>query len=319
MTDVAAQIPITPSDKPTRGDRVFRALAVAAAFVSLIVVTATIFFMVRESRPAFRAVGIKDFFTNSVWNGFFPENFGVLGLLIGTVIIASIAMIIALPLAVAMALFINEYAPRSVARGLTTAIDLLAALPSLIFGMWGRDAFGKQLTPVARWLSDHMYAIPVFRLSGNNVQLMQSSFVAGVVVGIMIIPIITSISRDVMSRAPREQCEAALGLGGTRWGMIRTVILPFGRQGIAGAALLAFGRALGETIAVGLIIQLTFKANWHILEAGAGSVAGLIVTKFAEATPVERSGLVAAGLSLLMLTFAVSLVSRRVVSRKAVR
>ncbi len=317
MSDLATQIPITPADRPTFGDRVFRTLCVAAAFVSLVVIGATVIFMVKESRPAFQASGVRAFFTDSIWNGFVGQ-FGVFGVLVGTVIIATIAMLVAVPMAVAMALFINEYAPRSIARSLTTAIDLLAALPSLIFGMWGRDAFAGHLRPVARWLSDHLVAIPFFRLSSDDVQLVKSSFVAGCVVGIMIIPIICSISRDVMARAPREQCEAALGLGGTRWGMIKAVILPFGRSGIAGAALLGFGRALGETIAVALIIQLSFEANYHVLEAGAGSIAALIVTRFGEATPLERSGLVAAGLALLMLTFTVSLMSRWIVNRKAV-
>lgn len=311
------QIPITPSDRPTPGDRVFRALCVASAFVSFVVVATTIIFMVKEARPALASSGLWRFFTGSVWNGF-EGKFGVLGLLTGTIIIATIALVVAVPLAVAMALFINEYAPKGVARWLTTAVDLLAALPSLIFGMWGRDALSQHLSPIARWLSEHLVAVPFFRLSDDNVVLIRSSFIAGVIVGIMIIPIITSISRDVMARAPREVCEAALGLGGTRWGMIKTVILPFGKSGIAGAALLGFGRALGETIAVALVIELSFEANWHILEAGAGSIAAVIVTKFGEATAVERSGLVAAGLALLLLTFSVSLIARRIVVRKAV-
>lgn len=318
MSDTAEQLPITPADRPSFGDRVFRGLSVSAAFVSLVVIGATIVFMVKESRPAFRSSGIKSFFTDSIWNGFVGQ-FGVFGVLIGTIIIATIAMIVALPLAVAMALFINEYAPKSIARGLTTAIDLLAALPSLIFGMWGRDAFANRLAPVARWMSDHLVALPVFQLTKNDAVLLNSSFIAGTVVGIMIIPIVCSISRDVMARAPREQCEAALGLGGTRWGMIKAVILPFGRSGIAGAALLGFGRALGETIAVAMIIQLQFEANWHVLEQGAGSIAALIVTRFNEATPLERSGLVAASLALLLLTFTVSLFSRWIVSRKVLR
>lgn len=321
MTDVAtrsepAQIPISPADRPSPGDRIFRGLSVAAASLALLVVAATIVFLARESRVALRSSGVVNFLTDSIWNGS-TGKFGVLGVLTGTVIIATIALCVAVPLAVAMAIFINEYAPRSIGRGLTTAIDLLAALPSLIFGMWGRDAFAIHLQPVARWLSDHLFAIPVFSLSSRDVQLGRSSFVAGVIVGIMVIPIITSISRDVMARAPREQCEAALGLGGTRWGMIRAVILPFGRTGIIGAVLLAFGRALGETIAVALVISLVFKANWHILEINASSIAALIVTKFGEANEVERSGLAAAGLALVMLTFAVSLTSRRIVQRLA--
>jgi phosphate transport system permease protein len=134
----------------------------------------------------------------------------------------------------------------------------------------------------------------------------------------MILPIITSVSRDVMAQVPREQCEGALALGGTRWGMIREVILPFGRSGIVGAALLGFGRALGETIAVALVVSLVYKANTHVLELGGGSVAALIATRFGEAESIERSGLVAAGLALFLLTFAVNLGARRIVARAKV-
>jgi phosphate transport system permease protein len=313
-----AQDVIVPVQRLGVGDRIFRGLSVAAAAVALVVVVATVVFMVNESRPAFASSGVWTFFTDSVWNGFVGR-FGVVGVLLGTIIIASIAMAVAVPTAVAMAIFINEYAPKRIARGLTMAIDLLAALPSLIFGMWGRDALQNRLAPIARWLSDHLVAVPIFRLSKEAPLLIKSSFVAGVVVGIMVIPIICSISREVMARTPRDLCEGALALGGTRWSMIRSVVLPFGRSGIWGGVLLGFGRALGETIAVALIIELTFEANWHVLESGAGSIAALIATRFGESTPLERSGLVAAGLALLLMTFLVSLLSKRITRRSALR
>lgn len=318
MSAVVSQIPITPADRPTRGDRVFRSLCFMAALTSLVIVGSTIVFMVRESRPAFRSTGIIDFFTKSVWNAS-AGRFGVLGVLLGTILIASIAIIVAVPLALVMALFINEYAPSRVARWLTTAIDLLAALPSLMFGMFGLYAFQGHLVPIARWLTRHLFAIPMFQLSDKAATLTRSSFIAGVVVGIMVMPIVCSVSREVMSRAPREVCEGALALGGTKWGMIRAVILPFGRSGIVGGILLGFGRALGETIAVALLIQLSFDVNWHVLEAGGGSVAALIAIRFGESTDLERSGLVASGLALLVLTFAVTLLSRRIVTRKLVK
>jgi phosphate transport system permease protein len=216
-----------------------------------------------------------------------------------------------------MALFINEYAPRSVRIWLTSVVDLLAAVPSLIFGFWGFHALTPHLGPVARWGAEHLSAIPLFRLSPGEVSLTSSSFTAGVVVGIMVMPIITSVSRDVMGQVPRELCEGALALGGTRWGMIREVILPFGRSGIVGATLLGFGRALGETIAVVLMISFTVQANWKVLQQGAGSIAALIVTKFGEASEIERSALIAAGLALFAITFMVNLVSRRIVARSA--
>jgi len=216
-------------------------------------------------------------------------------------------------------LFINGYAPYPVSRGLTSVVGLLASLPSLLFGAWGFFAFQDRLVPAARWLADHLSAIPIFRLTSPNAALVQSSFVAGMVVAIMILPIITSVSRDVMAQVPREQCEGALALGGTRWGMIREVILPFGRSGIVGAALLGFGRALGETIAVALIISITFKANFNILQRGAGSIAALIATKFGEAGSLERSGLIAAGLALFLVTLAVNLGARRIVGKSALK
>lgn len=316
MSELATQIPITPADRPTFGDRVFRAMCVASAFVALVIVSATLVYMINESRPAFAASGIKRFFTASVWNA--SGDFGVGGLLIGTVIIASIALVLAVPFALAMAIFINEYAPKGMARALTTAVDLLAALPSLIFAMWGFYAFKEHLVRVAHWMSVHLVAIPFFRVPDKNANLIGSSFIAGCVVAIMIMPIICSISREVMARCPRDLCEGALALGGTRWAMIRAVILPFGRSGIIGGVVLGFGRALGETVAVAFLIQLKFEANSHVLEQGAGSIAALIFTRFGEATPLERSGLVAAGLSLLMLTFTTTLIARRIVNRKAV-
>jgi phosphate transport system permease protein len=313
---VDGDVPYRPATRRTTGDRAFRALATFATSFSLAIVALTFIFLLNEARPALESTGVWTFFTTSVWN---PTvgNFGVLGLLEGTLIISVIAMLVGLPLAVAMALFINEYAPARIRRLLTSVIDLLAALPSLLFGMWGFHALQSQLVPLSKFLTAHFSALPFFELSRPDANLTQSSFVAGVVVGIMILPIITSVSRDVMAQVPREQCEGALALGGTRWGMIREVILPFGRNGIAGAALLGFGRAIGETIAVALIISLVFDANTHILERGAGSISALIAVKFGEAGSLERSALIATGLALFMMTLVVSLVARRIVNRSA--
>jgi phosphate transport system permease protein len=311
--------PSRPATNPNLGDRVFRVLATAATSFSLCIVVLALVFLVDGARPALSKAGLFNFFFTNIWN---PSvgRFGVLGLLIGTIIIATVAMAVALPLAIGMALFINEYAPSRVARVLTSVVDLLAALPSLLFGAWAAAALQHRLVPGARWFADHLHAVPIFSLSSPDANLTQSSFVAGLVVAIMILPIITSVSRDVMAQCPREQCEGALALGGTRWGMIRDVILPFGRSGIVGAALLGFGRALGETIAVALIISITFKANFRILERGAGSIAALIATKFGEAGSLERSGLIAAGLALFLLTLGVNVIARRIVGRaEAVR
>jgi phosphate transport system permease protein len=307
-------VPTRPVAHPTSADRIFRAVAVSAASVSLLIVAGTLVFLLDKARPALRSSGIWNFFTTSIWN---PSagHFGVLGLLEGTLIIGITAMVVAVPLAVGMALFINEYAPTRLRRPLTSMIDLLAALPSILFGLWGARALQPFLIPVARFLSDHLSALPFLRSAGDT--LNSSSFIAGFVVAIMILPIITSVSRDVMAQVPPEQCEGALALGGTRWGMIRAVILPFSRSGIVGASLLGFGRALGETIAVALIISPQIRVNTHVLTTGAASVAAQIAIHFGEATPLERSGLVAAGLALFLLTFLVNIAARFIVVRKS--
>jgi phosphate transport system permease protein len=314
--EAAEDVPRTPQFDPTTGDRIFRGLATAAASVSLLIVGATLLFLVDQSRPAFRSSGIWNFFTTSVWN---PGvgHFGVVGLVEGTLIIGTIAMVLAVPLAVAMALFVNEYAPARVRAILTSAIDLLAALPSLLFGLWGLKVLQAHLVPVSHFIAGHLSVVPFLRLHDGDT-VVGSSFIAGVVVALMITPIITSVTRDVMAQVPREQCEGALALGGTRWGMIRDVILPYARGGIVGGALLGFGRAIGETVAIAVVIASPLaEANTHILKGGAASIASFIAIHFGEATSLERSGLIAAGLALFILSFAVNFLARLIVRRAA--
>ena len=203
------QVPRDIARTVTRGDRIFRTLCASAAAVSLFIIGGTALFLAIKAVPALQKAGLLSFFTTSVWNPTVGD-FGVLGLLIGTIIIATVSL----------------------------------------FGMWGFFALQAPLVGVASWLNLHLSAIPFFRLSEPDAPLLRSSFIVGTVVALMIVPIITSVSRDVMAQCPRSQCEAALALGGSRWGMIKEVLLPFGKAGITGAVLLGFGRALGETIAV---------------------------------------------------------------------
>ena len=301
----------------TRGDKVFRTICTVAAASCLVIIAGTAIFLFSRSIGPITSSGVWSFFTDSVWSPS-TDRYGVGGLLVGTIIIATIALVIAVPLALGLALFINEYAPHWVRRPLTTTVDLLAALPSLIFGLWGLEAFMGPLVGVAGWLNQHLDAIPFFRLSKAGASMTQSSFIVGVVVAIMITPIVTSVSRDVMSQCPRNQCEGALALGGSRWGMIRDVILPFGRGGIVGSVLLGFGRALGETMAIAIIVLLKTEANPFILEEGGGSIAGFIAIKFGEAAEGERSGLIAAGFALFVVTLIVNLFARRIVNRSRV-
>jgi phosphate transport system permease protein len=307
--------PIRLRETPTVADRSFRFICTAAALVSLAIVLLTLFFLFDRARPAFRSSGVLYFLTHSVW-GVDGTKFGVLGLLENTALIALIALFVGAPMGIGMALFINEYASPRLRRPITSTIDLLAALPSLLFGIWGFFAFRTHEVRVANWFAHNLSVIPIFRVGPHDKALVASSFEAGLVVALMIVPITTSVVRDVMAQVPRELCEGALALGGTRWGMIRTVILPFSKNGIAGAVLLGFGRAFGETIAIALLIGgVIFHGNSHVLTQGTGSIAAWIALDFGQATPVGLSALIAAGLVLFLITLFVNLIGRTIVSR----
>jgi phosphate transport system permease protein len=302
---------------PTRADRVFRVVSTAAGLTSLLIVVLTLVFLVDKSRPAFRHSGVVGFFTSSNWSAE-TGKFGVLGLAEDTILIALVARCVGVPVALGMAVFINEYAPARIRRIITSAIDLLAAMPSLLFGIWGKAALEGPIVKVSSWFNAHLSVFPFFRLSKS--ESLGSSFTgstiqAGIVVGIMIIPIVTSVSRDVMAQVPREQCEGALALGGTRWGMVRDVILPFGRNGIVGGIILGLGRALGETIAIVFIVDQVVAVNTNILSRGSGSIASWIATNFDGSSPLDRAGLVAAGLTLFLITFVVNMAARIIVVR----
>jgi phosphate transport system permease protein len=297
----------------TTGDRVFRFLSAASAASVLLILGLVATFLVIEAQPALKVAGLK-FFTTFEWNpDGTPAHFGIAALIYGTAMIAVIALIVALPIAVGSALFVNEYAPARLGRPLVALLDLLAAVPSLIYGMWGLYYLQPHLQGTSRWLTDHLGFIPFFHTT--RPVFGSSMFIAGIVVGLMVLPIVASVTREVLSQAPRGVCEAALALGSSRWGMIRSVILPFGRSGIVGAAMLGLGRALGETIAIALILAFNFKITTQILAPGGGSVAGLIANNFGEAGDSQRHALVAAGLALFVITLIVNTLARIIVNR----
>jgi phosphate transport system permease protein len=311
----AAPVPRTIHAHRTVADRAFRGLAGVAGWVTLLVLLLIAVFLVNEARPALDAAG-WDFLRVWEWTpGNEPPVFGIAAVLYGTVVVAAIAIVLAVPVAVATALFVNEFVPRRVGRFLTMAIDLLAAIPSLIYGMWGLFFLVPRLTDIERWLSDHLSFVPIFE---NHTGLYgRSMFDAGVVLALMVVPIVTTVSREVMSQAPRVLCEAALALGGTRLGMIRSVILPFSRAGIIGGSMLGLGRALGETIAVALVLSVDFRIFAEITQTGGSTVAALIANNFGEAGQLERHALIAAGLSLFLITLVVNMVARLIVAGAA--
>lgn len=297
---------------PGRQDRIFRWIAAGAAAATLSLIVLVTIFLTREAWPAVDVAGWS-FLTGRAWS---PSagagSFGIAAMMYGTVVTAVVAMAITVPVSVATALFINEYAPVRARSGLTSLVDLMAAIPSLVYGMWGLFFLEPRLFGIENWLTTHLDFVPIFRVEGP---LGASLFNAGLIVSLMTLPITTSIVREVLAQVPRAEVEAALALGGTRWATIRSVILPFGRPGIVGGSMLGLGRALGETIAVTLILNFQHVITPRILESGGVTVASVIAVSFGEAQELGISALMAAGLALFLVTLVVNLFAAVVVER----
>jgi phosphate transport system permease protein len=311
----AADVPVALKLPRTKADQIFRVILVACSSTVLVVITVIVIFLLNRAGPAWHHQGLG-LITSDTWaprSG--HPSFGFLAALVGSTITGIIALIVAVPIGLATALAINEYLPRQLRRSLATLVDLLAAVPSIVFGLWGKFFLDSHLFLTVKWFGAHGDSFPLFRIAGTNYN--DSLFEAGIVVGIMILPIITSISREVMSQTPREQCEAALALGGTRWGMVTDVVLPFSRNGIIGGAMLGLGRALGETIAVSMVLSADNRLTSHILQPGGSTVASLIVREFQGSSQLEQSALFVAGLTLFAVTLAINLGARAIVARGA--
>jgi phosphate transport system permease protein len=258
------------------------------------------------------------FITNSDWSVTVDENanvidsnFGLAAMLVGTILCALVAVVIALPISVFSALFLNFYAPDRLKKFLVAIIDMMAAFPSILFGIWGFLVLMPSAEYWAKLIHKYLGWIPIFDLQVPVYT--RSPFVAGVVLAIMIIPIITSVSREVFSQAPLDRIQAAYALGATRWAMIKAVVIPHGRNGVIGGAMLGLGRAMGETVAVFTVLNIVFQVNWQVLLGAGGNVASLIILKFGEANPYEIKALMAAGLVLFMLTLLVNAIANVIV------
>jgi phosphate transport system permease protein len=310
---VAPDVPITINRSRSKPDVVFQGVLAASSLVVLLIMLATVLFLAVHGWSTLREAGFG-LITDATWN---PDrgDFGVMPLLVGSIGIAVVALVIALPVSLSTALMINEYAPARLRGVLTGTVDLLATIPSIVYGFWGLEyVSGLQVAP-AKWIVDHFSFVPIFRTPSPG-QYASSIFACGLICSLTIIPIITSISRDVMSQTPRDACEAALGLGGTRWGMVTDVILPFSRNGILGAALLGFGRGLGETMIVVLVLSPANILTVKIMgPGGLGSIAKQITEDFETGDTVTKSALILAGLVLFMATLAVNFVARMIVER----
>ncbi|WP_371546382.1 phosphate ABC transporter permease subunit PstC [Streptomyces sp. NBC_00554] len=263
-----------------------------------------------------------DFVTTEAWE---PEahNFGIAAVLVGTILIALVAIVFAVPLALGTALYISEYAPPRMRQTLISIVDLMAAVPSVVYGLWGLFFFQGHVVTVSRWISTYLGWIPLFKVDGADPDdplatatvYTSSTFIAGMVVSLMVAPIICSVMREVFSQAPVGEREGAFALGANRWGMIRSVVLPFGKGGMIGGTMLGLGRALGETIAVYLIISPIFVIQPHILQNGTSSVSSLIALRYGEASDLGMSALMAAGLALFLMTLVVNFAASSIVAR----
>lgn len=296
--------------------RVFRWTATASAVLILVVLAAVALFLVLRAWPAIQA-DPAELSAKIAW---FPADTSLLGfigpLAFGTALVAALSLAMAAPVAVGIALFISHYAPRRLANALGYAVDLLAAIPSVVYGLWGVIVLAPWLAPAWTWLSDNLGWIPLF--SGPASQPPRVILTVAVVLAVMILPIITAVIREVFLQTPRLNEEAALALGATRWEMIRTAVLPFARSGIASASMLGLGRALGETMAVLMILSPGTLYSLKLLVAGQQqTIAANIAAQFPEANPLGVSTLIATGLALFVITLAVNMTARAIVARGA--
>jgi phosphate transport system permease protein len=302
-TDVEPQ----PAAPRRRGDRVFAGISRASGLIILAALAGVFLFLAIEGIP-----GVSQPVTNYAPHDSFLSYVGPL--VFGTILAALVALVMAVPFAIGIALFISHYAPRRIAVPVAYVIDLLAAVPSVVFGLWGARTLASFLVPAYDWLAGHLSWIPFF--AGPASVTGKTMLTAGIVLAIMILPIITAISREVFAQAPRLNEEAALALGATRWEMIRLSVFPYARSGMISAIMLGLGRALGETMAVAMVLSASPVATLNLISnTNSATVASNIASSFAEATPAKQHVLIATGLVLFAFTFAVNFLARWVAGR----
>ena len=316
--------PATPPSEPRQprrlssglqpSDRIFHGGVTSIGMVVLALTGAIGLFLGYQSIPTLHHYGLR-FFTQTQW---LPQldKIGIAAVLVGTVEVALVAMVVAFPLALMFALFITDYAPKRMKSWLISTVDLMAAVPSIIYGLWGFFLLQPHAINLARWLSQYFGWFPLFHVDTDpNAAVWQqsrytsSAFIAGLAVSMMAIPLACAIMRGVFDQAPLGEREAAMALGGTRFGVARTVVLPFAKGGVIGGTMLALGRALGETAAVLIIISPAYAIKPRVLEAGTQTTSALIAGNFGNATKSQLSALLTAGFVLFLITLAVNSVA----------
>jgi phosphate transport system permease protein len=293
--------------KQRPGDRIFAGATRAAGLLILLALAGVAVFLTVEGMPAFgappEALYGAESFVAFVWP-----------LLFGTLLAAVLALLIATPLSLGVALVISHYAPRRLARSVGYVVDLLAAVPSVVYGLWGIGYFGPRLAPLYAWLEEHLGFLPFF--AGPASATGKTILTAAMVLAIMAIPIITAISREVFLQTPKLHEEAALALGATRWEMIRMAVFPYARSGIVSAVMLGLGRALGETMAVAMVLSASGIITFNLISSdNPSTIAANIALQFPESTGLKVNVLIASGLVLFLITFAVNFAARAILSR----
>ena len=305
--------------QPRRSDQIFRIIVTIGGMASLVILGLIALFLSIKGLHILTEEKLG-FITGSAWevttdeNGNIAESkFGIGAMLVGTFLSAMIAILVGVPISVLSALYLTFYANGRVKKFLISVIDLMAAFPALLFGFWGFFVFMSSAEYWAKLINKYLGFIPFFDVPTPIFE--RSPFIAGLVLAIMIIPIVTSISREIFDQTPLDRIQAAYALGATRLAMIKAVVIPFGRGGIIGGAMLGLGRAMGETVAVYTVLNVVYQINWQVLFGAGGNVASLILLKFGEAGPDEVNALMAAGLVLFLLTLLVNAFSDVLINR----
>lgn len=306
---------------PRISDRIFRGIVTTGGLSTLAILALIAFFLVFNGFEVMRDEGLR-FLTGFDWMDAIPDEgiaatYGIGAMLYGTLVIGLLAIIFGVPIAVGAALFLSYYAPEWIKRPMVVVIDVMAAIPSVVFGLWGYFILMPHAEYWAKLIHKYLGFIPIFDMPAPAYS--RSPFIAGLVLAIMIIPIVASISREVFAQTPPDRIQAAYALGATKWAMIKAVVFPYGIGGVIGGAMLGLGRALGETVAVYTVLNLVYDIRIEILLSAGGSVASMIVNKFGEADAIELRALMAAGFVLFVVTLIVNFIANAIINRTARR
>ena len=305
--------------QPRFTDKVFRGVVTSGGLFAGLLLGLIGFFLVFNGFEAMRAAGLS-FITGFDWVDAVPEDgqpasYGIGAMLYGTMVTGILAMIMGVPVAVGTALFLSYYAPEWIKKPMVVVVDVMAAIPSIVFGLWGYFVLMPHAEYWAKLIHKYFGFIPFFDMPAPV--FTRSPFIAGLVLAIMIIPIVTAVSREVFAQTPLERIQAAYALGATKWTMIKAVVFPYGRGGVVGGAMLGLGRALGETVAVYTVLNLVYDIRIEVLLSAGGNVASMIVNKFGEADPVELQALMGAGLVLFLVTLGVNFLANFIINKTA--